>query len=424
MKHIRGISLFHTLQFYFVSLRRIFNRLPFSDRPSIFQFYFLRFPMNLDRIEGNMSDEGGIIGQSPSPGEPSTIISFDIGIKNMCYCILQPEPFTIIDWNILNLLEDPETFQQTVIPLCSTEIRSTPHINGLLHYCTKKAKYFKQGSSVLYYCQKHAKTSNYFLPSKQFTKGFLNKMKKPDLITYCHSKLLFVDSISKEPLDMLSKPDLVKSALYYLKNNSLVSISEKNPKIKVSGNTDLVEIGWNMKKHLDKIPDSTLKNIKYVIIENQISPIANRMKTIQGMLAQYFMMRCGSGVRIEFVSSKNKLRDSPKRSEGKSRDSPKRSEGEDQFSGIHRSEAKEKENYYLEENEEKKTEISPMITEKQKYKQNKNDAIAYCSDILDKNENLKKEWGWTMKMVKKDDYADCFLQGYWYMNQFSGTKCR
>jgi hypothetical protein len=95
------------------------------------------------------------------------------------------------------------------------------------------------------------------LSPKQFTKGFLNKMKKPDLITYCHSKLLFVDSISKEPLDMLSKPDLVKSALYYLKNNSLVSISEKNPKLKVSGNTDLVEIGWNMKKHLDKIPDST-----------------------------------------------------------------------------------------------------------------------------------------------------------------------
>ena len=59
----------------------------------------------------------------------------------------------------------------------------------------------------------------------------------------------------------------------------------------------------------------------------------------------------------------------------------------------------------------------PPVTGKQKYKQNKNDAITYCSEILEKNENLKKEWGWTMKMVKKDDYADCFLQGYWYMNE-------
>ena len=400
------------------------------------------FGMEYRQVSVEQSKE--IVGKlnlpSLPPGEPSTIISFDIGIKNMCYCILQPQPFTIIDWNILNLMEDPETFQQTVIPLCSTAIRSNfptnsygrsqknsfssvrsvdekmneikgnnnSHMNLHSQSCTKKAKYFKQGSSdtTLYYCQKHAKMSNYFLPSKQFTKGFLNKMKKPDLITYCHSKLLFVDSISKEPLDMLSKPDLVKSALYYLKNNSLVSISEKDPKLpqkKVSGNTDLVEIGWNMKKHLDKIPESTLKNIKYVIIENQISPIANRMKTIQGMLAQYFMMRCGSRISIEFVSSKNKLK--IWKNNGCSNDRRRTTEG-----SSHK-------NYYLQENEEKKPEISPMITEKQKYKQNKNDAIAYCNDILDKNENLKKEWGWTMKMVKKDDYADCFLQGYWFMNE-------
>ena len=29
----------------------------------------------------------------------------------------------------------------------------------------------------------------------------------------------------------------------------------------------------------------------HVIIENQISPIANRMKTIQGMITQYFIMK-------------------------------------------------------------------------------------------------------------------------------------
>ena len=73
-----------------------------------------------------------------------------------------------------------------------------------------------------------------------------------------------------------------------------------NSQKKVAGNTDLVEIGWNMKKHLDKIKDCTMKNIKYVLIENQISPIANRMKTIQGMLAQYFIMRTDTFSTIDY----------------------------------------------------------------------------------------------------------------------------
>ena len=48
--------------------------------------------------------------------------------------------------------------------------------------------------------------------------------------------------------------------------------------------------------------------IDKVIIENQISPIANRMKTIQGMIAQYFIMK-NNNISIEFVSSVNKLKD-------------------------------------------------------------------------------------------------------------------
>jgi len=37
------------------------------------------------------------------------IISFDIGIKHLCYCILKTEPrLDIVDWNIINLMEDPQ----------------------------------------------------------------------------------------------------------------------------------------------------------------------------------------------------------------------------------------------------------------------------------------------------------------------------
>ena len=65
---------------------------------------------------------------------------------------------------------------------------------------------------------------------------------------------------------------------------------------------DLITIGRNIKNKFNNI-FSNEEKIDYVLIENQISPIANRMKTIQGMIAQYFIMN--DSEHIEFVSSIN-----------------------------------------------------------------------------------------------------------------------
>jgi hypothetical protein len=67
---------------------------------------------------------------------------------------------------------------------------------------------------------------------------------------------------------------------------------------------DLVDIGISMSSLLPKSIDMT--SVTRVAIENQISPIANRMKCIQGMLTQFFIER---GItNVSFVSSSNKLR--------------------------------------------------------------------------------------------------------------------
>jgi len=68
---------------------------------------------------------------------------------------------------------------------------------------------------------------------------------------------------------------------------------------------DLVSIGRNMKKEFQKI--LSFNDPKHVIVENQISPIATRMKSIQGMLAQYFIMQ-SDDINIEFLSSAGKLK--------------------------------------------------------------------------------------------------------------------
>ena len=51
--------------------------------------------------------------------------------------------------------------------------------------------------------------------------------------------------------------------------------------------------------------------IDTVVIENQISPIANRMKTVQGMITQYFLMRGVDKRQIIYFSAVQKLKVAP-----------------------------------------------------------------------------------------------------------------
>lgn len=72
----------------------------------------------------------------------------------------------------------------------------------------------------------------------------------------------------------------------------------------------LVVLGKTMMCKMDEFIHSYKKDIErnrfIVIIENQIGPLANKMKTIQGMLTQYFIMH--NVETIEFISSSNKLK--------------------------------------------------------------------------------------------------------------------
>ena len=66
----------------------------------------------------------------------------------------------------------------------------------------------------------------------------------------------------------------------------------------------LPKIGVKLKEHYDLIFKQY--NIDKVIIENQISPLAARMKTLQGMITQYFIDK--NIHDIEYISAINKLK--------------------------------------------------------------------------------------------------------------------
>ena len=69
--------------------------------------------------------------------------------------------------------------------------------------------------------------------------------------------------------------------------------------------------GSFFKGNISQVSDRNGQSIttRYVIIENQIGPLAIRMKTIQGMIVQYFIMSNLNVEHIEFISASNKLKD-------------------------------------------------------------------------------------------------------------------
>lgn len=272
------------------------------------------------------------------------IASFDIGIKNMAYCIFDicNNIPLVVDWDVVNLMNEG-TLQKKLCNQCTKSKK----------LCEKTAKYeFNENL----YCEKHAKMSNFLLPNKSCSLPQLKKLKKENLIDLANSKFI--------PIDTDTNKDIILTKIHqFIENRTLKPIKKDKKK---ASNIDLITIGKHIKIKFDKI-----KHMEYldkVIIENQISPIATRMKTIQGMLAQYFIMK-HENIQIEFLSSSGKLK------------------------GL---------------------EIQ-NINENSNYKQHKKDAIYYCRQYLEKPEY--SSWKWILENDKKDDLADCFLQGIWYLKK-------
>ena len=49
------------------------------------------------------------------------------------------------------------------------------------------------------------------------------------------------------------------------------------------------------------------------------------------------------------------------------------------------------------------------------YKANKKNGIFYCNELLDHKYEYLQDWKCKLQVKKKDDLADAFLQGIWYI---------
>ena len=150
----------------------------------------------------------------------------------------------------------------------------------------------------------------------------------------------------------------------------IICLVEKN--IKCS-EINLIDLGKNIfNKFNETFKDKTFDHI---IIENQIGQNAIRMKCVQGMLAQWFIDN--NFDNIKFISSSHKL------------------------------------NYIANIYDLKET-IKSLD-----YKNKKKMAILILKSFLNENNNFFNNDIVNMfnQHKKKDDLADCFLQGYYYIKK-------
>jgi len=349
-----------------------------------------------------------------------TIISFDVGMKNLAYCLFQIG-------DDVNILTDYKVLQWEVINLCTPIVKKCN--NGGLQCCSEVAKYCKTFNSsehvgtdeneneneneneetiiIDYYCSKHARKCKFKIPPSELDMKKIKKKKLVDIqsiiekynITPIFNKsheshTPHTPHISNESIEPATAPapkrqkntkeQMIDMIQHELDKNYLENIENVR-----ADQIDLLTLGRNMMTELDKFisPYTSTSDgvsigdtgdsgdlgkmgglekykIDIVIIENQISTIASRMKTLQGMIAQYFIMR-GTPC-IEFISAANKLK---------------------MF----------------------------MTKKKTTYTERKIESVEVTKELLEKLPQFEKYRGCLEKNKKKDDLADCFLQGIYYL---------
>mgnify|MGYP001349053320 CR=1 FL=1 len=262
------------------------------------------------------------------------ILSIDVGIKNLAYCLLDTTDgkYNIYAWDVINLCGEPL--------VCNQELK-----NG---DCKRCAKYTKGN---LHFCKVCAKKHDLIIPNNILENLNKKRIKLDDIKDTAVKYNIEIPKNTK-------KTEIIEIINDFKKHKCFDVIQSKT-----SSEMSLINIGIEIKKHLDK---SLFLSANKVLIENQISPIANRMKTIQGMIAQFFIMK--SIEDIDFVSAGNKLK-------------------------------------------------AFTNGEKTNYKERKALGIDTTIGLLSEQPQLEIWLQHFKKHGKKDDLADSFLQGVWYIRK-------
>ncbi len=285
------------------------------------------------------------------------ILSIDVGIKNLSFCLLQVREslhgheIEIMKWNVINVndsVSDPVNKTNTTNKKYECSLKSGCKLTPSYAYVYEKDGKQNTNNAIKYACKRHFKLRSHvedrcifenkpndiskLLKSStvETMRDFCKKHTASNCDTEKLERIKEIDNL-KHKVDLRTRiVDILCSRYVYpIKTcNDFISTflpenAEKNmcntlnkkttgPVSTSASTISLVLVGFNIMNHFDKAFYGTdAIEIDYVIIENQISPIANRMKTVQGMITQYFLMRGVDKNKIIYFSAIQKLKVAP-----------------------------------------------------------------------------------------------------------------
>jgi len=198
------------------------------------------------------------------------------------------------------------------------------------------------------------------MPRKDTSRSFLSKQKAEYLVPLYHQ--IFPSGTATHNRDRIDALVMHYDAVSW----KPAGMARRNAK-----DVSLVDLARRITVCLDE--RQIMQNVNVVLIENQISPLAARMKCIQGMLTQYCVMR-SHAVSVEYISSSCKLKHLKSTSTA--------------TTGT----------------------TTPKLSSS--YQENKKTAIQVCGDMMKSNDEAWNKWlpFWETNKKKQDDLADCLLQ--------------
>jgi hypothetical protein len=377
------------------------------------------------------------------------IISFDVGMKNLAYCLFSiPETVTttttttgtgpsdliheihIERWDVIDLRFEPNLSDTSIAEVAPPAPKRTCMNDGKLakwmylpggQGSTESMTSPSTSPSTFMYCSKCSEKSKYKTPSREI----LPIKRKPELLLKKKlGELMDIKANLSTPLPTplptnqnantnlkVRKADLIQEITTTLSRDYMEPFDESKYSNYIAGTVpplkpkkanytyahdlDLITYGRNMMKHLDAILYSTTSSssttntpIDMMIIENQISTLASRMKTLQGMITQYFIMK--HIPIIEFISASCKLK---------------------LFTDTTTS-------LDITNNE-------TVCVDASTYTDRKKSGIAVCRSLGEISRKRNSDYAKWMPVFenhkKKDDLSDCFLQGLWRVHLLKTT---
>lgn len=291
------------------------------------------------------------------------ILSFDVGIIHLSYCLLtqsiftQPDGTKISNWNILEWNNIDLTNRDEQKCTCGAKAFYTQTINNeIKYYCKTHSKKIDKITQTFNECFIESKTTN------NCEYEFKNLKTCGKSSSYKYNDKHYCTSHAKQLYKIISKSSELK--VFKMKNS-------------ITSQFD--EIKYKLIMELEN--RKNLLSTDYVVIENQPSFKNPRMKSIASTLYDYYLIRgiidkniTNSNIKqVKFISPSNKLK-------------------------------------IINENDNNEL-IKVKNNESKSYKLTKSLSIKYCNQLISHLDIWKTFFN---NNKKKDDLADSFLQGVYF----------